>query len=235
MSKRAVALGAKRAMDFALALAALVLLAPLLSAIALALCLTQGRPALFRQVRPGLGGRPFSLVKFRTMRPRSPGEASSRTDAERLTRLGPFLRTTSLDELPELWNVLRGDMSLVGPRPLLLEYLREYTHEEHRRHHVRPGVTGWAVVNGRNTLAFRERLRLDVWYVDHWTLRLDLLILVRTAVQVLGRTSAAVTEDDAALGFPLVRAGEDSAVRGPDGAPGQLMAFPAEVAPKVAP
>ncbi len=192
----------KRAMDVAFASVALVLLAPLLAAIALALWLTQGRPVLFHQVRPGLRGRPFTLVKFRTMRPaRLTGRLPER-DEDRLTRLGPLLRTTGLDELPELWNVLRGDMSLVGPRPLLLEYLPEYTSAERRRHDMRPGITGWAVVHGRNTLAFRERLRLDVWYVDHWSLRLDLAVLARTAVQVLRGSGAAVTEDDAALGFP---------------------------------
>lgn len=196
----------KRLMDVVVAAVALVLLAPLLAAIAVALLLTQGRPVLFRQVRPGLAGRPFALVKFRTMRPARPAGPSPESDAERLTPLGPFLRTTSLDELPELWNVLCGDMSLVGPRPLLLEYLPEYTRSERRRHEMRPGLTGWAVVHGRNTLAFRERLRLDVWYVDHFTLRLDLAILARTAVQVLHRSGAVVTEDDAALGFPTLRA-----------------------------
>ncbi len=214
----------KRALDLSLAAVGLVALAPLLALVALAVRATIGRPILFRQVRLGWRERPFGLVKFRTMRPPRPGEAWFRTDAERLTGLGRFLRTTSLDELPELWNVLRGEMSLVGPRPLLPEYLAEYTLEERRRHLVRPGLTGWAAVHGRNSLPFRERLRLDVWYVEHASLALDLRILARTAAQVLRRSDAAPFEDGAALGFPLARlAGEPAARSGdlptPPGAP----------------
>ena len=140
-----------------------------------------GRPVFFRQPRPGLHGRPFALVKFRTMR------AGTGSDAERLTRFGRFLRTTSLDELPELWNVLRGDMSLVGPRPLLMQYLERYTPEQARRHEMKPGITGWAQVNGRNALTWDERFALDVWYVDHWSLALDLRILARTLGAILRR------------------------------------------------
>jgi lipopolysaccharide/colanic/teichoic acid biosynthesis glycosyltransferase len=185
-----------------LALAGLIVLSPVMLVVAVALRTTQGAPVLFRHVRPGLGDRPFTMVKFRTMRAPRDDEVWYATDEERLTRLGRFLRSSSLDEVPELWNVLRGEMSLVGPRPLLMEYLPEYTDEERRRHEMRPGITGWAVVNGRNQLPFRERLVYDVWYVDHWSLRLDVRILWMTIGQVLRRTDASATED-LALGFPL--------------------------------
>ena len=190
----------------------LIVLAPLLLLIALAVLVTTGRPIFFRQVRIGWHERPFSLVKFRTMRAPWPGEVWFQSDRERITCLGRFLRTTSLDELPELWNVLRGDMSLVGPRPLLPEYLGVYTPEERRRHDVRPGLTGWAVVHGRNTLPFRERLRLDVWYVDHASIALDLLILARTVALVVRRSHSTPFEDDVALGFPIACLGCDTAV-----------------------
>ena len=147
---------AKRAMDIAGATLGLLLLSPILAWTALAVLATQGRPILFRQERPGLGGKPFTIMKFRTMRAPRPGEVYYLTDDQRITRLGRFLRSTSLDEIPELWNVVRGDMSLVGPRPLLMEYLNEYSPIERRRHAVRPGITGWAVVNGRNTLHLRR-------------------------------------------------------------------------------
>ena len=163
----------KRLIDVTGAAIGLTLLSPLMAWVAVALWIVQGRPILFRQVRPGRHGRPFSLMKFRTMRPLRPGEDRYRSDAERLTWLGRALRATSIDELPELWNVIRGDMSLVGPRPLLMEYLDAYTPEQARRHDVRPGITGWAVVNGRHTLEFKDRLALDVWYVDNWSLGLD--------------------------------------------------------------
>jgi len=197
----------KRAIDVVGTLFGLVLLSPVLAVTALAILIAEGRPILFRQVRPGLRGHPFTIFKFRTMRPLRPGEDTFRTDHRRVTRLGRFLRVTSLDEFPELWNVLRGDMSLVGPRPLLMEYLDEYTPAEKRRHDARPGVTGWAVVNGRHVLKFRERLKLDVWYVDHWSLGLDLRILARTVVQVLRRSGVSVTEDIGEIGFPLPAAG----------------------------
>ena len=200
------ALRAKRVIDVVASLCALVLLSPVLALTALAILLSDGRPLLFRHVRPGHRGQPFTMLKFRTMRPLRPGEDRYRTDDRRVTRVGRFLRVTSLDELPELWNVLRGEMSLVGPRPLLMEYLDEYTPEERRRHDARPGMTGWAVVNGRHTLKFRDRLKLDVWYVDHWSLWLDLRILARTVVQVILRSHVSVTEH--AADFPLPPATE---------------------------
>ena len=144
-----------------------------------------GSPVLFRQIRPGLDGRPFMMVKFRTMTDERDAGGELLPDAQRLTAFGRFLRATSLDELPELWNVLSGEMSLVGPRPLLMEYLPLYSPEQARRHEVRPGITGWAQVNGRNALSWEERFKLDVWYVDHRSLWLDLRILLRTAKTVL--------------------------------------------------
>jgi lipopolysaccharide/colanic/teichoic acid biosynthesis glycosyltransferase len=208
---RRVALGVKRGIDVVGAGLGLVLLSPVLAAIALAVRATLGSPVLFRQVRPGRNARPFTILKFRTMRPPRAGEVWYLTNEERLTRLGRFLRDTSLDELPELWNVLRGEMSLVGPRPLLVHYLETYTPTERRRHEVRPGITGWAAVNGRHAIPFKERLALDVWYVDHWSLGLDLRILVRTAAQVLRRTDVSTTED-LALGFPLPPPGDAGGV-----------------------
>lgn len=174
----------KRALDLAAATLGLLVLSPLLVVVAVTVRLFDGAPVIFRQTRPGRGGRPFTLVKFRTMRPAG---GSGAADDARLTRLGRWLRATSLDELPELWNVLRGDMSLVGPRPLLLEYLPLYSADQARRHEVRPGITGWAQVNGRNIVPWRERLAMDVWYVDHCSLRLDLRILARTVGQVVAR------------------------------------------------
>jgi len=172
---------AKRLLDLALVLSGLALATPLLLLLALCVRLALGPGVLFRQERPGLRGAPFFILKFRTMR-HGPG-----TDAERLTPFGRFLRSTSLDELPELLNVLKGDMSLVGPRPLLMQYLPRYTPEQARRHEVLPGLTGWAQVHGRNALTWEERFALDVWYVDHRSLTLDLRILARTVGQVLRR------------------------------------------------
>jgi lipopolysaccharide/colanic/teichoic acid biosynthesis glycosyltransferase len=197
-----VALAVKRALDVAGAALGLALLSPVLAAVAAAIRATLGPPVLFRQLRPGLHGRPFTILKFRTMRDLRPGEVWYLTNEQRLGRLGRFLRASSLDELPELWNVLRGEMSLVGPRPLLVHYLETYTPEEARRHDVLPGITGWAAVNGRHAIRFKERLALDVWYVDHWSLALDLRILARTVAQVLARKDVAVSED-LSLGFPL--------------------------------
>lgn len=193
----------KRALDVSGAVAAGALLSPFLGAIAVASIVTQGCPILFRQTRPGLHGEPFSILKFRTMRAPRKDEVWYLTDRERLTRLGRFLRATSLDELPELWNVLKGEMSLVGPRPLLMEYLEHYSTDERRRHDMRPGITGWAAVNGRHVLKFRDRLELDVWYVAHWSLWLDLKILAMTLVQVLQRSDVKETQDPSELGFPL--------------------------------
>ena len=200
----------KRAIDLVGATVALVVFSPVLAWVAVASVATQGRPILFRQVRPGLGGRPFTLMKFRTMRTPRLGEVWYLTDEARVTRLGRFLRASSIDELPELFNVLRGEMSLVGPRPLLVEYLDTYTPHESRRHDVRPGITGWAAVNGRHTLRFKERLQLDVWYVDHWSLRLDMRIIAMTIGQVLSRADSSTTQDLTAIGFPL--ATRDAAV-----------------------
>jgi lipopolysaccharide/colanic/teichoic acid biosynthesis glycosyltransferase len=178
----------KRLIDFLVALFAIVFLAPVIAILALIIWLRLGTPVLFRQRRPGLHGRPFTLVKFRTMRMAHGGDGLPLPDEERLTAFGQWLRTTSLDELPELWNVLRGDMSLVGPRPLLMDYLPLYSPEQMRRHNVRPGITGWAQVNGRNALSWEEKFRLDVWYVDNRSVLLDLRILVLTAKSVLGRS-----------------------------------------------
>jgi len=182
-------------MDLVASAVALVVLAPLSAAIAIAVRWCLGAPVLFRQERPGLGGRPFRLVKFRTMRAPRPGEVWFRNDEERLTRLGRFIRKLSLDELPTLWNVLCGEMSLVGPRPLLMEYLPKYTSEQNRRHEVRPGITGWAQVNGRQTIPFSRRLELDVWYVDTLSPSLDMRILWLT-VKGLVRPTAVIPGQD---------------------------------------
>ncbi|MCA3237635.1 MAG: sugar transferase [Curvibacter sp.] len=178
---------AKRLVDVFVAGAALLVLAlPLLLLWAL-VRRKLGSPVLFRQVRPGMHGRPFMMVKFRTMTDERGADGNLLPDARRLTSFGRFLRATSLDELPELWNVLCGEMSLVGPRPLLMEYLPLYSPEQARRHEVRPGITGWAQVNGRNALSWEERFKLDVWYVDHRSLWLDIRILWLTVRKVLLR------------------------------------------------
>jgi sugar transferase EpsL len=175
----------KRLIDIVGSLFALVLLSPLFAVVSLCIYFAMGKPVLFRQYRPGFRGKPFLLYKFRTMLERYDEEGKPLPDEERLTRLGKFLRRTSLDELPELWNVLRGDMSLVGPRPLLMEYLSRYNREQARRHEMKPGLTGWAQVNGRNAISWEEKFKLDVWYVDHWSLGLDFKILWKTVVAVL--------------------------------------------------
>jgi len=178
---------AKRLVDVVGAGVALVAAAPVLATVGVAVRASMGSPVLFRQQRPGLHGRPFTIYKFRTMRDATGPDGRPRPDAERLTAVGRFLRATSLDELPELWNVLRGQMSLVGPRPLLVQYLPRYSAEQARRHDVKPGLTGWAQVNGRNAPSWDEKLAKDVWYVDHWSNLLDLRILVRTVAAVLDR------------------------------------------------
>jgi len=170
----------KRAADVAVATVLLLALSPLMCIIAVALLLTSGRPVLFRQRRPGLNGEPFTLRKFRTMRPPKVGQDPFTTDDVRVTRLGEVLRRTSLDELPELLQVLTGKMSLVGPRPLVMEYLPRYSARHARRHEVKPGITGLAQVSGRRSLTFGQRLELDVEYVENWSLRLDAQILLRT-------------------------------------------------------
>lgn len=178
---------AKRIMDVAVAATALAAVAPLMVLVAAFLRATVGRPVLSTQTRPGLHGEPFALRKFRTMREDRDAHGHLLPDEQRVTRFGRLLRSTSLDELPELLNVLRGDMSLVGPRPLLVEYLDRYSPEQARRHEVRPGITGLAQVEGRNALPWERKLALDVWYVDHRTLGLDVRLLMRTLVAVLTR------------------------------------------------
>jgi len=177
----------KRLFDLLVSLALLVVLAMPLLVLYAMVRRKLGSPALFRQVRPGLHGQPFMMVKFRTMTDERGPDGELLPDAQRLTAFGRFLRASSLDELPELWNVLRGEMSLVGPRPLLMEYLPLYSAEQARRHELRPGITGWAQVNGRNAVSWEERFRLDVWYVDHRSLWLDLRILWLTVRKVLVR------------------------------------------------
>jgi sugar transferase EpsL len=179
--------GIKRLLDVIGAAVGLLLSIPLLAVVAAVIRLTMGSPVLFRQVRPGLHGELFALYKFRTMLEARDARGAPLPDEQRLTRLGRWLRSTSLDELPELVNVLRGDMSLVGPRPLLIQYLGRYSAEQRRRHEVKPGLTGWAQVHGRNALTWHDKFALDVWYVDHWSLQLDLKILLLTTWKVLTR------------------------------------------------
>lgn len=186
MPSRAVPLS-KRILDLTLTLAGGLLLLPLILLIALLVRLFLGRPVLFRHPRPGYRGLPFTLYKFRTMRDAAGPDGQPLPDAQRLTAFGRLLRATSLDELPELWNVLRGEMSLVGPRPLLMRYLDRYTAEQFRRHLTLPGMTGWAQINGRNNVSWEDKFALDVWYVDHWSLWLDLKILLLTPLKVLRR------------------------------------------------
>jgi lipopolysaccharide/colanic/teichoic acid biosynthesis glycosyltransferase len=177
----------KRLLDLAVALPAVLLAAPALVVAALLVRLRLGSPILFRQARPGRGGEPFTLYKLRTMRDRRDPAGELLGDEARLTPLGRFLRRASLDELPTLWNVVRGEMSLVGPRPLLLEYLPRYSAEQARRHEVPPGITGWAQIHGRNTLTWEEKFSRDIWYVDHVSLGLDLRILGATLLAVFRR------------------------------------------------
>ncbi len=178
---------AKRLLDLLLTSLGVVIISPLLLVLALSVLLAHGAPVLFRQKRPGYRCQPFMNLKFRTMTEARDAQGKLLPDAERLTRLGRLLRSTSLDELPELFNVLRGEMSLVGPRPLLMQYLERYSPEQRRRHDVLPGLTGWAQVNGRNALTWDEKFRLDVWYVDHWSFWLDLKILALTFWKVARR------------------------------------------------
>ena len=188
----------KRIVDVIGAATAFIVFAPLLLVVALLIRATMGSPVFFRQMRPGLRGEPFELIKFRTMRLAGPGEDGLTNDGMRLTRLGRALRTTSLDELPELWNVLVGHMSLVGPRPLLMQYLDRYTPEQARRHEVRPGLTGLTQVKGRNALLWEDKFALDLWYVDNRSLLLDFKIIALTAVQVV-RPSGIAAEGEATM------------------------------------
>jgi lipopolysaccharide/colanic/teichoic acid biosynthesis glycosyltransferase len=177
----------KRLFDLALTIPGLILVSPLLLGIAILVRINFGAPVIFRQRRPGFRGNPFILFKFRTMKDIRGTDGDLLPDEKRLTPLGQFLRSTSLDELPELFNVLRGEMSLVGPRPLLMAYLQRYSSEQARRHNTLPGITGWAQINGRNALTWEEKFKLDVWYVDHRSLSLDIKILLRTIWKVLRR------------------------------------------------
>jgi sugar transferase EpsL len=177
----------KRLFDLFFSLIALLLTSPVMLLIALIVRLFLGNPILFRQQRPGYLGRPFSILKFRTMTSARDSKGNLLPDSRRLTRLGRFLRNLSLDELPELFNILWGDMSWIGPRPLLMEYLELYSPEQMRRHQVYPGLTGWAQVNGRNALTWQDKFRMDTWYVDHWTFWLDMKILLLTLWKVLTR------------------------------------------------
>lgn len=190
----------KRLLDLCIAVPTFLVLLPIMFVTAVAIALFLGWPVFFRQRRPGLLGRPFEMVKFRSMTVARNADAhlQGAADRHRLTRLGRFVRKTSLDELPQLWNVIRGDMSLVGPRPLFMEYLPHYSAEHLRRHEVRPGITGWAQVNGRNETKFSERFKLDLYYVDHWSLGLDFRILALTLLRVVrssGVQNAQPTED----------------------------------------
>jgi len=177
----------KRCLDILIASFCLLITLPFIVVIAIAVRISIGKPIFFRQVRPGLYGKPFQMIKFRTMDDKTDKFGNQLPDIYRLNKIGKFLRSTSLDELPELWNVLKGEMSLVGPRPLLMEYLPLYDQKQIRRHNVRPGVTGWAQVNGRNTLSWEQKFELDVWYVDHNSFWLDLKILWLTLIRVLKR------------------------------------------------
>jgi lipopolysaccharide/colanic/teichoic acid biosynthesis glycosyltransferase len=209
----------KRLLDVTLAASGLVAGSPFLLLIAVLIRVRMGNPVLYRQVRPGLHGDPFTLVKFRTMRHPRAGEAEVGNARARVTRLGSLLRRTSLDEVPELWNVLRGDMSIVGPRPLLTEFLQYYTPEQARRHDVLPGMTGWAQIHGRRNVQMQERIALDVWYVDNWSLRLDAQIILATIRQIVSGSS----ESEPAKSVPFDQLGWS----GPEDAFGES-ATPAE-------
>lgn len=174
----------KRLFDFLVSLTALILLSPIIALVAWKIRKNLGSPVLFRQTRPGLNGKPFEMVKFRTMKDAVDAQGNPLPDSERMTPFGDKLRNSSLDELPELWNVLKGEMSLVGPRPLLMQYLPLYSPEQARRHEVRPGVTGWAQINGRNAISWEEKFKLDVWYVDNRSFWLDIKILLLTVKKV---------------------------------------------------
>lgn len=177
----------KRIFDLALTIPGLLIISPLLLVVSFLIWLIDGRPIIFKQVRPGFRGKLFNNYKFRTMSNRYNNQGNLLPDAARITQLGHFLRSSSIDELPELFNVLRGEMSLVGPRPLLVQYLDRYSPEQARRHDVLPGITGWAQVNGRNVISWDDKFRLDVWYVDHWSLWLDVKILAMTIIKALKR------------------------------------------------
>jgi len=177
----------KRLFDLVLTIPGIIVISPILAAIALLVRVKLGSPVLFRQERPGLDGKPFTIYKFRTMTDERDSDGNLLPDGERLTRFGRFLRSASLDELPELFNVIKGEMSLVGPRPLRMEYLPLYSREQFRRHETPPGITGWAQVNGRNAITWEEKFELDVWYVDNYSLLLDIKILILTFIKIFKR------------------------------------------------
>lgn len=187
---------AKRTVDIIISFVGLVILSPVVVTMAIVIRAKLGSPVLFGQQRPGLGGKGFVLYKFRTMTDRRDASGRLLPDEQRLPAFGRFLRSTSIDELPELFNVLKGDMSIVGPRPLMMKYLGRYTPEQARRHEVRPGITGWAQINGRNAISWEDRFKLDVWYVDNWSLWLDLRILAGTVWMVIKREG--ITQQDRA-------------------------------------
>lgn len=181
----------KRLFDIISSAAGLVVISPLLAALAVLVRLKLGTPILFRQQRPGLGGKAFVIYKFRTMTDQRDASGNLLPDEQRLPAFGRFLRSTSFDELPELFNVLKGDMSIVGPRPLMMKYLDRYSPEQARRHEVKPGITGWAQINGRNTVSWEDKFKLDVWYVDNWTFWLDMKIILRSVWMVIAREGIA--------------------------------------------
>jgi lipopolysaccharide/colanic/teichoic acid biosynthesis glycosyltransferase len=186
----------KRAIDIVGALFGMFILSPVFLLVTLAVWIRMGRPIFFRQTRPGLAERPFRMIKFRTMANTRDEAGALLPDGQRMTKVGSFLRSSSLDELPELWNVLIGDMSLVGPRPLLTAYLGRYSSEQARRHDVKPGITGWAQINGRNAISWDEKFLLDIWYVDHRSTWMDLRILCKTVAQVVKRDGINNAESD---------------------------------------
>ncbi|WP_288987692.1 sugar transferase [uncultured Sphingopyxis sp.] len=203
----------KRLFDLSLTVVMLPVLLPVMAVVAILVRRQMGAPVIFRQQRPGLGGRPFEMLKFRTMRDAVGPDGRPLPDADRLTGLGRFLRASSLDELPELWNVAKGEMSLVGPRPLLMEYLPLYDAQQARRHEVRPGVTGWAQVNGRNALSWDEKFAHDVWYVDNRSIWLDFRILLMTAQKVVRREGISAAGEATMprfLGYPVKATAEAS-------------------------
>ena len=185
----------KRMLDVAASAGAMIVLSPIFAVVALILGIRMGRPILFRHARPGYKGKPFTVFKFRTLMAAHDARGRLLSDSDRLTPLGRTLRRWSLDELPQLWNVLRGDMSLVGPRPLMMEYLQKYTPAQARRHDVRPGLTGWAQLHGRQDLLFSKRLEMDVWYVDHWSLALDLKLIFLTILRLHKLSAVGASHD----------------------------------------
>jgi len=185
----------KRLVDLLIAISASVILLPVFAILAVFIRFKLGSPVLFRQQRPGLYGKPFTLYKFRTMTDDRDEAGNLLPDRDRLTAFGRFLRSTSLDELPELWNVIKGEMSLVGPRPLLMEYLDRYTSEQMRRHNVRPGITGWAQIHGRQTIPFSKRIELDLWYIDNFNFKLDIFILISTIRQAIFSSGVILGQD----------------------------------------